>query len=105
MKEILEARSNIMFHQLPEQSQLEVLPMIEIVIIHTNGYQYIESKNGGFKKTQRIDELRFVCGKENLNHLIAGLQIAARNVNVAHQNAEIMNLMFKDIKEAAEARK
>ncbi len=97
MKQIAEVRTNLMYLQSPDKAIPELKPMIELIVVHTDGFMYMEAKDG-FKKTLNLVETRYYLDQEALKNIVAGMNVASINMNVALNHADVLNQISKHLK-------
>lgn len=104
MKQIAEVRTNLTYLQAPEKGIPELKPMIELIIVHTDGFQYVEVK-GGFKKSLKLVETRYYLDDDALKNIVSGINVASINMRVALNHASVLNEISKSLTTANEEQK
>jgi len=95
MKEIIEARYNVLFLQNGTENRLNLVPQCEIIIIHTDGKKYVaDEKKGGLKVVPNIVETRMFIRPAQLDELIQGLQRIRLTLKSFENITEVVNDVF-----------
>jgi hypothetical protein len=98
MKQVLSVRSNILYEQKRGEETFELLPRLELVIVHTDGKNYTIGKKG-FVASPRVSETRIVVSPELLQDLITDLQLHQKTLEGIRKNADQINSLVKHITE------
>lgn len=96
MKEIISVRSNAQYIQKADTKEFELQPMLEVIIIHTNGKNYNYTGNT-LKSTTKFEEVRFSVSPEILTVLITDLQFHQKKLDAVRKNADQINALAKHI--------
>jgi hypothetical protein len=97
MKEIVTVRSNSLFSQSGENEKFELIPAIEIVIIHTDGMEYNYSKDKGIITKRKLNEQRLLISPDLLQKLITELQLHYKKALILTENAAQINALIEHI--------
>lgn len=95
MKQIISVRSNAYFSQTEDEG-FEIRPMMELVIIHTNGKSY-KVEQDLLKTKETIAEARLIVGPKMLTELITELQLHQSKMATMQHNADSINTLAKHI--------
>lgn len=104
MKELIEVRANHHYTQVEKQGSFELNPVVELIVVYTDGKQYSVTKDGYLKSEFKFSESRMLINPELLGSLIAQLQMHQSNLNKCRNNAEQINSLIKIIVTADEAK-
>jgi hypothetical protein len=94
MKEVIEVRANTIY--TTDVGKLK--PKLEVIIIHTDGMQYI-AKSEKIVTIPILKESRFMVTERGLDELIADLQKWKTSMVTLHQNCKVMNDIVTAINE------
>jgi hypothetical protein len=95
MKQIIEARYNVLFLQNGSERTLKLNPECEIIIIHTDGKKYVaDEKKGGFRIEPNIAETRMFVTPDGLDELIQGLQRIRMSLKALENVSDVVNDVF-----------
>jgi hypothetical protein len=98
MNSILSIRSNPLY-SLDDDGK-ELTPLIELVVIHTDGKNYTFNKKGDdLTTTTRITETRYTVSPDSLGKFISGLKLIQQNMNALQNNAAGINTIIKQFSE------
>jgi hypothetical protein len=98
MKQIVEARYNVLFLQDGSEKTLKLNPECEIIIIHTDGKKYVPvAKNRGFRVEQNLSETRMFVSPSGLDELIQGLQRIRMTLKNLENVTEVVNDVFSTL--------
>jgi len=86
MKQILEVRTNPIY----SADSKELTPKIEVIIIHTDGKQYI-AKGEKVQSIPILKETRFTVEPETLDKFVADLQGVRLQMNQIMDNCKVIN--------------
>jgi hypothetical protein len=98
MKQIISVKSNAYYTQEEQQNEFALNPMLELVIIHTDGKEYKFTKND-LSSSTKIAETRMILTPEMLQSLITDLQLHQKKLNGIRKNADQLNSLVKHINE------
>jgi hypothetical protein len=99
MKEMISVRSNCMYDQRPDDKAFKLHPMMELVIIHTNGKNYTLDNSGKLTGKPAITDVRMVVSPEMLSGLITELQLHQKKLEALRQNADKINTLIQYVQE------
>jgi endonuclease III len=98
MKELIDVRSNTYYSQEAGEKEFELKPMMELVLLHTNGKDYsFNKKDGHILSTAKIDEIRLIVNLEQLQDLITGLQLHQKKLQQIQKNATQLTSLVRHI--------
>lgn len=92
MKQLLEVRSNCHYTQSEGVGSFELKATMELVLIHTEGYNYTLSKNKLENKV-KLNETRMVLSPDMLDALIVQLQMHKTKLAQIKENAIQINTL------------
>ena len=96
MKQILSVRSNAFYSQEENKSEFTIKPGLELVIIHTDGYDYKLGK-AKLESTAKLSEIRMIVSPELLEDLITDLKLHQDKLNGIRKNADQINSLVRHI--------
>lgn len=96
MKQMITVRSNAYYSQEDGQKEFELKPMLEIVIVHTDGQIYKAVKSG-IESAYKFGESRFIVSPELLDQLIVDLKLHQKKLEGIRKNADQLNAMVRHI--------
>jgi len=92
MKEIIEARYNVLYVQNGTEETLKLNPECEIILVYTDGKDYIPNKSkGGFDIQSKLNETRFFATPYMMDELIQGLQKIRMNLKSFENMSAVVN--------------
>ena len=94
MKQMVSVRSNAYYTQ--DEGELSLRPMLELVIIHTDGKNYKLGKND-IESSPKLSESRLIVSPEMLQHLITDLQFHQKKLESIRKNADQLNSLIRHI--------
>ena len=94
MKEMLSVRSNAYYTQEEGQKEFTLNPMLELVIIHTDGKNYKLTKNN-IESSPKLAECRLIVSPEMLSYLISDLQLHQKKLDGIRKNADKLNSLVR----------
>jgi len=97
MKQIITVRSNSYYEQTEGSAPFKLNPLMELVIVHTNGKEYTTTKTGGIMGKFKLDEIRLLVSPELLTALITELQLHQKKFDSIKQNAERLTALVAHI--------
>ncbi len=89
-------RSNAYYTQEEGQKEFALNPMLELVIIHTDGKNYKLTKND-IESSPKLSESRLIVSPEMLQHLITDLQLHQKKLVSIRKNADQLNSLVRHI--------
>jgi hypothetical protein len=92
MKQMVSVRSNAYY----TQEEFALKPMLELVIIHTDGKNYKLTKND-MESSPKLSESRLIVSTEMLQHLITDLQLHQKKLDGIRKNADQLNSLVRHI--------
>lgn len=96
MNFLIEVRSNSFYDYIEEDGKVKLKPRIEVVIIHTKGFDYTHNEQSGeLEKTPKFVESRMIVSPEILADLIAQLQVCQSNMQAISANADGINSLIQ----------
>lgn len=96
MKQLLQVRSNMHYTQEERINKVELNPMMELILIHTDGNDYKVSAKG-LEQKPKLSEARMTVSPEMLESLITDLQLHQKNLNRIRMNADKINALIKHV--------
>ena len=96
MKHMISVRSNAYYTQEEKGSEFALNPMLELIIIHTDGKDYKITKND-LSSTPKLAEKRMIVGPEMLQSLITELQLHQKKLDAIRKNSDQLNSLVKHI--------
>lgn len=96
MKQMVSVRSNTYYTQEEGQKEFALNPMLELVIIHTDGKNYKLTKND-IESSPKLSESRLIVTPEMLQHLITDLQLHQKKLEGVRKNADQLNSLVRHI--------
>jgi hypothetical protein len=96
MKEMVSVRSNAYYTQEEGAKEFALKPMLELVIIHTDGKNYKLTKND-MQSSPKLSESRLIVGPEMLQYLITDLQLHQKKLDGIRKNADQLNSLVRHI--------
>lgn len=93
---MVSVRSNAYYTQEEGQKEFALNPMLELVIIHTDGKNYKLTKND-IESSQKLTESRLIVSPEMLQHLITDLQLHQKKLEGIRKNADQLNSLVRHI--------
>lgn len=90
MKDIIEIRTNAIYSASEKGGKLK--PQVEVILIHTDGKQYMPTGNGNeIRTTPILRETRFTADMRDLDRLIGDLQKTKLQMTTIEQNCRVLN--------------
>ena len=102
MKQLVTVRSNTYYEQNEGETPFSLKPLMELVIIHTNGKDYLVTKAGAIVGKPILEEIRLLVNPELLTSLITELQLHQRKFEVISKNADQLSTLVRHISKEAE---
>jgi hypothetical protein len=99
MNHMVSVRSNAYYKQEDEQELFALTPILELVIIHTDGKNYKITKND-VESSPKLTESRLIVNPEMLQHLITDLQLHQKKLEAIRKNADQLNSLVRHITSA-----
>ena len=96
MKQMISVRSNAYYTQEENQKEFALNPMLELIIIHTDGKDYRLTKND-LSSSPKVSETRMIVSPEMLQSLITDLQLHQKKLNGIRKNSDQLNSLVKHI--------
>lgn len=96
MKQLISVRSNTHYAEREEAEKFELLPVMELVLIYTDGKDYKVVKDE-LKPTNKLSEVRISIDPFSLESLITNLQLHQEKLKRARDNADKLNALVKHI--------
>lgn len=96
MKQIVDVRSNVHYSQHENEKEFKLSPMMELIIIHTDGKNYKSSKTG-LASEHKFAETRMILTPEMLESLITDLQLHQKKFDTIRKNADQLNALVKHL--------
>jgi len=96
MKEMVSVRSNAYYTQEEGETEFILKPMLELVIIHTDGKNYKLTKND-MQSSPKLSESRLIVSPEMLQYLITDLQLHQKKLDGIRKNADQLNSLVRHI--------
>jgi hypothetical protein len=96
MKQMLSVRSNAYYTQEEGEKEFALKPMLELVIIHTDGKNYKLTKND-MESSPKLSESRLIVSPEMLQHLITDLQLHQKKLDGIRKNSDQLNSLVRHI--------
>jgi hypothetical protein len=96
MKQMVSVRSNAYYTQEEGEKEFALKPMLELVIIHTDGKNYKLTKND-MESSPKLSESRLIVSPEMLQHLITDLQLHQKKLDGIRKNADELNSFVRHI--------
>jgi len=96
MKQMVSVRSNAYYTQEEGQKEFALNPMLELIIIHTDGKNYKLTKND-IESSPKLAESRLIVSPEMLQHLITDLQLHQKKLEGIRKNADQLNSLVRHI--------
>jgi hypothetical protein len=96
MKQMVSVRSNAYYTQEEGQKEFALNPMLELIIIHTDGKNYKLTKNV-IESSPKLAESRLIVSPEMLQHLITDLQLHQKKLGGIRKNADQLNSLVRHI--------
>ena len=96
MKQIISVRSNAYYTQEENPKEFALTPMLEIIIIYTDGKDYKMGKND-ISSTPKLSETRMVVSPTMLQSLITDLQLHQKKLDGIRKNSDQLNSLIKHI--------
>jgi hypothetical protein len=96
MKQMVSVRSNAYYTQEEGQKEFALNPMLELIIIHTDGKNYKITKND-IESSPKLAESRLIVSPEVLQHLITDLQLHQKKLEGIRKNADQLNSLVRHI--------
>ena len=93
---MVSVRSNAYYTQEEGQKEFALNPMLEIIIIHTDGKNYKLTKND-IESSPKLAESRLIVSPEMLQHLITDLQLHQKKLEGIRKNADQLNSLVRHI--------
>ena len=93
---MVSVRSNAYYTQEEGEKEFALKPMLEIVIIHTDGKNYKLTKND-MESSPKLSESRLIVSPEMLQHLITDLQLHQKKLDGIRKNADQLNSLVRHI--------
>jgi hypothetical protein len=98
MKQIVSVRANGYYQQKESEKDFTLIPMVELVIIYTDGKNYTV-EDDLLISDNKYSESRMIVSGDMLQTLITDLQLQQKIMNGLKQNAEKLNSLVKYIQE------
>lgn len=96
MKQIISVRSNAYYTQGERVEEFSLKPMLELVIIYTDGKNYKLTKNN-IESSPKLSESRLIVSPEMLQHLISDLQLHQKKLDSIRKNSDQINSLIRHI--------
>jgi len=97
MKQVVTIRSNTYYEQVENEKPFTLKPLMELVIIHTDGKDYILKKDGQIQGTFNLVEHRLLISPELLTGLITELQLHQKKLETIQKNAAQLTALVAHI--------
>lgn len=98
---MLSVRSNAHYTQEENASEFALNPMLEVIIIFTDGKDYAISKKQ-LVSTVKLSEIRMIVSPEMLQSLITDLQLHQKKLDGIRKNADQLSSLVKYVTEKDE---
>ena len=96
MKQLMTVRSNPYYSLLDDK----LAANLEIILIHTDGKEYLVGENKQIDGTWKLAETRLIINQNNLNSLIDELKGLQKAMKTLSDNAKVLNTIIHEIKES-----
>jgi len=96
MKEAISVKSNAFYQQTTEK-EFSLKPLLELVIIHTDGKGYEIKKDGSIVAKAKLSETRLLVSPEMLTSLITELQLHQKQFEGIKNNADQLTALVKHL--------
>ncbi len=97
MKQVVTVRSNTYYEQNEGEAPFALKPLMELVIINTDGKDYVINKDGSIKGKFKLEESRLLVNPEMLTVLITELQLHQKKFEQIQKNAAQLTALVAHI--------
>lgn len=94
MKEMVSIRSNPFYIQEDKDKVVTFVPLLELIIIHTDGKEYNITKNQQLTSKTKLSEYRLLVSPKMLAEFITDLQLHQQKLDGITRNANQINALI-----------